>query len=185
MVSSSPHPSKGARRKILAALVLSSLTGIISVGCDFACSQPRCERDGLLVSATRADGFPLADGDYQIELTADEESYSAQCMLFEIENGSCHLQALDPDHEQDASLSVAGDDAPRDLRIEVKRAQFNSSNFDLTGPTNVRLAISLDGIVIANDNLSPTYEREEPKGPQCGACEHSEHFVDLLPPPAD
>ena len=186
MASSLPRLRTGTRRKILSsALALSCLVGVAVAGCDFGCLQAACERDGLVVSATRSDGDPLADGTYDIELTADDATYTARCTLTQLDEGTCDLQSPNPDYDQDATLSVAGDDVPRDIRIEVKRSQANANSYDLTGPTAVSLAISLDGSPIAAADLSPTYEREEPNGPECGACEHSEYYVDLLPPTAN
>ena len=167
---------------------LAGLAGLALLGlsaCDFACTEIACDRDGLRVSATRADGHPLADGVYEIELAADADVYRATCSLQELAQGDCEFQSLDEDPYQDAWVTVAGDDVPRDIRIDVRRAELTATSIDLTGPTTVTLAIALDGITIATEDLSPTYERDEPNGPECGACEHSEYIVDLLPPTAN
>ena len=180
--------SLGQRFNSAVFATAASLTALLSGACDLDCFEMGCDREGLVVSATREDGYPLDKGEYEIEIDADGQSFRAVCMLDQIVAGECELSEAGEDDTgqvvQQATLTVAGDDAPRDLRIALRSTLLHTNSIDLTGPQTVGIAIALDGVTIASTQFSPRYEREEPNGPECGACEHSEQYVDLSPPAA-
>lgn len=161
-----------------------ALTAIFGMACDFECTEIGCERTGLLVSASRLDGDPLAQGNYEIWIAADGGEYRAECSLEALEAQSCAFRSVDVSAPQELfhmpELSVAGDDMPRDIRIELSHFEDTAQAYKLTGPQDLAIEIKLDGKSLLASSHQPRYERDEPNGPGCGACEYTQLDLDLL-----
>jgi hypothetical protein len=138
----------------LFVLVCSPLT---VTGCSIAsqaCTEIGCS-NGLSLSFTKAT-TPWEPGMYQVDIDADGKKITCTTKL--------PLTASDPAPSSctDANvlLGVSGSALPA-AQQSLSELQFN------TAPAHVTVTVTRDGAVIGTKDLTPTYKKSQPNGPDC------------------